>query len=1041
MFDRITAETIRAAPNLRGVTSERLAAELTDAYVQVSVASALLEGDENDVDLDLLAKLKSVARSQETIALTTLDDPALRQAAAYVSARAYQILAFRSPATDITFTSSSIPTPVSSMLLFVASDATPDAGEMAQSLRSNGSEVESVLIDVLGSLGRSEYQVVADLQLPEFALPTSPDPHRIAAYIGYFDCLQALSAMCRALLLVDRGNWVTGRFATIRDSLRSSFAVGDDQAAVDADDTILGPWHLASLLDLAEQVLFASALTAVPAPDGVNETDWARLLEGVAKRRPILWRNHRDAVQAGFLQPGTSAVVTFPTGAGKSTITELKVAAANLSGRNVIFLVPTLSLLDQQARSLRSTLVGTRVVAQRDFEDEMAFAPTDGPTTFVLTPESCLAIFSADADSFGDVGLIVFDEAHLLAAVSDVPERRALDATLCLLMLARASPSADLFLVSAMIGNAEALRDWLAESTGREALALDDPWKPTRQARGAVVYRSADIDRLKALVLDAQTSATTDGPPVALQRQMEATPHGFFGLLTSWESRRQADYRFLPLLQQPTRLAITGKVSQSGWRLTANVNQTASEIARSGAQSGRKVLVFAQQVGWSVSVSNAINVGSQRRTQLRRVEVALLERAVEAAGSANVLYGNFEGDSIVGDSLPHHGLLLKEERRLHESIYRRADGLPVLVATSTLAQGMNLPSEIVVIAGDRRFDSESRRPERLEAQELLNAAGRAGRAGMRSNGLVVVIPSRPIAYDGARQMGRDWFELQSVFSQADQCVDVVDAITSLLGAEPTEQSAIELSYLSRRLAESADPAVSRNLISAGFGAFQARGNGTSAELERRIAGVSLAVDSHQPDWMRKAVAATGLPLEDLRHVADRLDGAFSDTADLQQWRDWTVDVFSERPSILEGILRTGSRAIFKGAPVELGVEWERLNGPLLVEAVDGLLQGWMSGLNLQELETRSVELGLSRRTTEHCEFARKFVLRVVPDLAYAFALPWLVAKRRGAEITPQFRVLRALPAAVKLGVDTNAKLDYLQESALHTRASAHRLSS
>jgi replicative superfamily II helicase len=59
----------------------------------------------------------------------------------------------------------------------------------------------------------------------------------------------------------------------------------------------------------------------------------------------------------------------------------------------------------------------------------------------------------------------------------------------------------------------------------------------------------------------------------------------------------------------------------------------------------------------------------------------------------------------------------------------------LLVATSTLAQGMNLPSEVVIIAGDSRFNQDANRMERLEAHELLNAAGRAGRAGEVSQGI------------------------------------------------------------------------------------------------------------------------------------------------------------------------------------------------------------------------------------------------------------------------------------------------------------------
>lgn len=55
----------------------------------------------------------------------------------------------------------------------------------------------------------------------------------------------------------------------------------------------------------------------------------------------------------------------------------------------------------------------------------------------------------------------------------------------------------------------------------------------------------------------------------------------------------------------------------------------------------------------------------------------------------------------------HHSLLLREERELHESLFKRKDGLHALFVTSTLAQGMNLPSEVVIICGDSRFDLDA----------------------------------------------------------------------------------------------------------------------------------------------------------------------------------------------------------------------------------------------------------------------------------------------------------------------------------------------
>ena len=119
---------------------------------------------------------------------------------------------------------------------------------------------------------------------------------------------------------------------------------------------------------------------------------------------------------------------------------------------------------------------------------------------------------------------------------------------------------------------------------------------------------------------------------------------------------------------------------------------------------------------------------------------------------------------MVGGATSHHAQLLKDERDLHKSLFERRDGLDALFATSTVAQGMNLPSDIVLIAGDSRWDDSQDKMQQLAAHELLNAAGRAGRAGESGQGFVLIVPSRVIDLDDdANQIDQHWMSLQGIF--------------------------------------------------------------------------------------------------------------------------------------------------------------------------------------------------------------------------------------------------------------------------------------
>jgi superfamily II RNA helicase len=83
----------------------------------------------------------------------------------------------------------------------------------------------------------------------------------------------------------------------------------------------------------------------------------------------------------------------------------------------------------------------------------------------------------------------------------------------------------------------------------------------------------------------------------------------------------------------------------------------------------------------------------------------------------------------------HHGGMLPKYRRLVERL-TQAGLLRVVVGTDTLGVGVNLPLRTVVLSGLAKYDGTTSRL--LSARELHQIAGRAGRAGYDTSGLVVV---------------------------------------------------------------------------------------------------------------------------------------------------------------------------------------------------------------------------------------------------------------------------------------------------------------
>jgi hypothetical protein len=223
-------------------------------------------------------------------------------------------------------------------------------------------------------------------------------------------------------------------------------AAADGEHRSDLGGNILnayaGPHHLASLLIAAYDGLSGAALTTLPPPDGADPEFWERWLRLRAGSFPFVWPNHREAIAKEFHQTGKSAVVVLPTGAGKTTVSSLKIAGVLAHGKRVVFFAPTHALVEQLAVDLQEMFPKDTLssVVSSDF-DVLFQSGAQLQEIEVMTPERCLAMLSFAPEPFSEVGLLVFDECHLLSPQSG-KIRRAIDGMLCLLGFNNIAPDA-----------------------------------------------------------------------------------------------------------------------------------------------------------------------------------------------------------------------------------------------------------------------------------------------------------------------------------------------------------------------------------------------------------------------------------------------------------------------------------------------------------------------------------------------------------------------------------------------------------------------
>ncbi|WP_447753217.1 DEAD/DEAH box helicase [Sphingopyxis fribergensis] len=1069
MFDPVTVELISGAPPLGGLDFEALPQRFTNAFAEIVAARVRLRGvasmeQRGEAVTELLSEMRRLAAAQELLVATS-PERTDRAAAAFVAGTAHQlclmaeVIAADGDESASTINAIHADHKVCATLLFLIADSQSDAAEMAKRLNRAKDDLsaEARLVVAIGNLASGRLRDVIGSEVAEDGFDEYDTPEDTSGGVLAVEALlrrlhAGVIQLARELLLAPREpsdassvSEAQRIFAQVRDLSIAPIDDLFDEKGPQAFSVFPGPLHIAKLLLAVSGDLAEASLCRVPAPEGVDPSSWWQIIRRAARKRPYLWRNHREALKQGYLAKGVSATVSFPTGGGKSTLAELKIAAALLSGGQVVVLAPTLALVDQTAYTLGKAFKDYNVFG--DLDDEITFSDVlILPEIIVTTPERCLVLQSIQPEAFAEVALVVFDECHLLHPRESDRSRRAIDAMLCILNLTNYAPDADLLLVSAMMQNAEEMAGWVAELTGRKCLALDLAWKPTRQARGCVAYDAARITELHDLLATEQLTATTKGVPTSLASQLVASPYAFFCLRQTWATRNRDDYALMALLDEAIPFASTAAKGTGEWYLTPNSNVVAGTIAAAAAEDGLKTLTFVQSTTAAEStVRHFRSLLPKRRVVLTDDEQGWRKLVEEELGGPQHCYLKLDAAGQVdGSATSHHGQLLKAERMLHESLFKRRDGVDALFATSTLAQGMNLPSDIVLIAGDSRWDVSDDKFKQLDAHELLNAAGRAGRAGEGGQGFVLVVPSKIVNIDDDENtINQHWMSLQSIFSQSDQCLKIDDPISGLLDRIHMVAHEGNEDYFLARLPVGDDggpdePA--RAMLQRSFAAYRKRQEGKEAWIESRIEAALERRDAMAPKqdltWLERVASSAGLPYEIVASLEGLVDaGAFSGSSTecievlfawIEKHPSWLMHLI--RPTDIEGLFGKDYRAI----------DGDGAKAKVAIPEIRPLLTAWMAGKPLCELERA---IGTKEHLIKTCETARHFAVRLVPDFSFVAGLPARIIAAKAVAAGEDVMIpitLQTLSGVVRKGCASPEQLANAVHLKLESRPSARQ---
>lgn len=170
----------------------------------------------------------------------------------------------------------------------------------------------------------------------------------------------------------------------------------------------------------------------------------------------------------------------------------------------------------------------------------------------------------------------------------------------------------------------------------------------------------------------------------------------------------------------------------------ADADSLTVALAERFVTEGKQVIIF------RTTIRNVEQTAQRLRSRLpaRGLSQALGEQFNELEDSDSVNQLRLCLTAGVGF---HTADLTYPERHLVESTFRSGDAR-ILVATSTVAMGVNLPGDVVIVSDTVRFAPGRMGWERhdVSVAEYRNAAGRAGRLGQRTEGLAVLVAQNSV---------------------------------------------------------------------------------------------------------------------------------------------------------------------------------------------------------------------------------------------------------------------------------------------------------
>ncbi len=455
--------------------------------------------------------------------------------------------------------------------------------------------------------------------------------------------------------------------------------------------------------------------------------------------RPILelWRSQSHVVEN--IDDGRSYCVKMPTGSGKTRIAELTILKFLMErqdepGRKCLYVAPYRALAAELEQSLRQSFapigIGvSQLYGSYDLNPAESLIVEDSQV-LIATPEKMDAFLRYNADIAQQVDLVIVDEGHIID-----DDERGLRFELFLHRLVRRyeRKNTRMLFISAVMPNVEQFSQWITGRDSEDGILTSD-WQATQLLLGILRWNGQTV-RVDHLYRNRKR---LDGNSFIPYYARTFDP----GLLREANCRR---------LKYPGKNATRGEI----------ISLAALEAVKEGAvliftPMKRNVESIAKKLIETIDVQEKINAhlglnqavlpmkihSKEEKNKLERC----LDYAKESTGVDSIIVRALEKGFVIHDGDVPRELRARLEELIREGI------LQIVVATTTLAQGVNLPVKTILVHSLYNWVGDQRIP--LSARDFWNLCGRAGRAMCETEGYVYILAEPKEESDVHRDIDR-----------------------------------------------------------------------------------------------------------------------------------------------------------------------------------------------------------------------------------------------------------------------------------------------